>query len=181
MKTASKSSFTLFELLVVILLISILYAIFVERLPSKERLVKSQGLQELPSLLEGYPFEDKVELICTDNCRRCFIYVDGNRTKEIDSPFTQEVRVYDYDIHGLLSQLHFPPIFDEENLPQEVCLRYSLYANGSRSSYILQHGPTFYIFFPYLRSPRKSDSLQRAGELFDPSPWIPTESGEYNL
>ncbi|MRJ03244.1 MAG: hypothetical protein C6I05_07330 [Epsilonproteobacteria bacterium] len=181
MKTVSKSSFTLFELLVVILIISIIYAIFVERLSTKEETIKSQGLQGLPSLLTGYPKDRKVELVCTDNCRRCFIYLDGNRSEEIDSPFTQEVAVYDYDIHGLLSQLHFTPIFDGSGAPQEVCLRYSLYPNRSRSSYILQHGERFYIYFPYLRPPATADSLQEAGELLDPSQWIPTESSEYTL
>ena len=181
MKTVSKSSFTLFELLIVILIISIIYAIFVQRLSSKEQLLKSKGIEAIGELLERYDFNKSVSLRCTDKCKKCYIFVDGNKTKEIDSPFTSEPKVYDFDIHGILSQLKFTPIFDENNNPQEVCFAYFRYPNKSASSYIVEYQDEFYIFYPLLHPPLKVTTIQEAQDRFDPSPWIPTESGEYNF
>ena len=182
MKTVSKSSFTLFELLVVILIISILYAIFVERLSSKESTLPSEGeVESIAKLLKRYDFNESAELVCTEKCKQCFIFVDQKKTESIDSPFEEEVNVYDYDIHGILSKIHFQPIFDENDNPTEVCFRYAVYPNGSSSSYILEYQKKFYIFYPYFHTPKKAISFEQAAELFDPSKWIPTDSAEYNF
>jgi hypothetical protein len=119
--------------------------------------------------------------VCTKKCKECFIFVDRNKIESIDSPFKEEVSVYDYDIHGILSKVRFLPIFDENDNPLEVCFRYAIYPNGSKSSYILQHQKSFYVFYPYFHTPKKTVSLQQAGEIFDPSKWIPTDSAEYNF
>ena len=180
MKSASKGSFTLFELLVVILIISIIYALFVERFAAQKGVGQQSGLL-LDELLEGFDFNESLSLRCIENCKKCYIFVDGKRVKEVDSPFETEPKVYDFDIHGLLSQLHFTPVFDENGNPQEVCFAYYRYPNGSASSYIVEYGEEFYLYFAYMRPPQKTKTLNEALELYDPSTWVPTESGEYNF
>ncbi len=179
MKTVSKSSFTLFELLIVILIISLIYGIFVQKLSHKRIISQEDRLKYLDKILSQYDFNESAEIVCINDCKSCFIQVDGNRVEDIDL-FSENVKVYDYDIHGLLSQIKFTPIFKDDT-PLEVCFRYSLYPNGSHSSYILEYKDSFYLYFAYMRPTEVYTSISEAQKVFDPSQWVPTESSEYNF
>jgi len=180
MKIVSKSSFTLFELLIVILIISILYGIFVQKIASKEHLVaRGDNLLHLNDLLQGYDFNESAQIVCVDKCKSCYIEIDGKRQKELEL-FDSEVEVYDFDIHGLLSPLKFVPVFEDGN-PKDVCFRYTLYPNGSNSSYIVHYKEKFYIFYAYMRPVQVTKSITEAQKAFDPSQWIPTDSSDYNF
>jgi hypothetical protein len=181
MKIASKSSFTLFELLIVILIISIIYAIFVQKLSDKKSVLKSKGIESIKEILQSYDFNKSAKIVCIKKCKECIVYVDGKKIEEIDSPFTSKPKVYDYDIYGLLSEIEFVPIFDKNGNPQEVCFEYKLYANKSNSSYIVQYKDAYYLFFAYLNPVKKVDSIEEAQDIYDPSQWVPTDSGEYNF
>ena len=92
MKTVSKSSFTLFELLIVILIISIIYGIFIERLGSKDRAVKEKGLEGVKEFLSSYDFNESAALKCVDECKRCFVYIDSKKVEEIPSFFQKRAQ-----------------------------------------------------------------------------------------
>jgi len=181
MKTVSKSSFTLFELLIVILIISILYGVFIEKLHTKESRAKSLGLQDIKTLLSGYDFNQSVKIACIDKCKECYIFVDGEKKEKVEGLFEKEVDVYDFDIHGILSPVKFSPLFDENGNPQDVCFAYELFPNGSNSSYIVKYQDKFYIFYAYMKPVKIVDSLGDAQKYFDPSDWIPTDSSQYNF
>ncbi len=180
MKIASKSSFTLFELLIVILIISIIYGIFIERLSSKEEKIKRLGLENVRQILSLYDFNESAKLRCVDQCKNCYLFLDGKKAQKIPSFFKSEPKVYDFDIHGMLSPVRFVPLF-EENMPKDVCFEYDLYPNGSGSSYIVEYEKRYYIFYPYLHPVGIVKSISKAQDLFDPSPWIPTDSSDYNF
>ena len=180
MKIVSKSSFTLFELLIVILIISILYGIFIQKISSKEHIAKKDALLHLNDILQDYDFNESAKIVCISKCKDCYIQVDGKRKRDIDL-FDKEVKVYDFDIHGLLSQIKFVPVFDKEGNPLDVCFSYTLYPNGSNSSYIVEYKDRFYVYYAYMRPVKVVNTISDAQEAFDPSPWIPTDSSEYNF
>ena len=180
MKIVSKSSFTLFELLIVILIISLIYGLFIEKIGSKEHQVRQKGLEALPQLLQDLDFNESAKIVCIDGCKKCFVYKDGKRISELEELFTSEPKVYDFDIHGILSQVRFLPLFEDQR-PQDVCFEYTLYPNGSHSSYIVEYGKKFYIFDAYMGPIQVAKSITQAQQLYDPSQWIPTQSGEYNF
>ncbi|BCD63170.1 hypothetical protein NitYY0826_P11 (plasmid) [Nitratiruptor sp. YY08-26] len=180
MKIASKSSFTLFELLIVILIISIIYGIFIERLNSKEEEIKRLGLEDIHEFLSSYDFNESVKLRCVDQGRSCYLFLDGQKREKIPFSFRSEPKVYDFDIHGMLSQVRFVPLF-EGNMPKDVCFEYDLYPNGSGSSYIVEYEKRYYVFYSYLHPVRIVKSIAKAQDLFDPTPWIPTDSSDYNF
>ncbi|SMC10182.1 hypothetical protein [Nitratiruptor tergarcus] len=181
MKIVSKSSFTLFELLIVILIISILYGVFIQKLHTKEHLSKSLGLQDIKTLFEEYDFNESAKITCINKCQECYIFIDGIRRDKIEGFFDKEVSVYDFDIHGILSPVKFPPLFDANGNPQEVCFAYELFSNGSNSSYIVEYKDKFYIFYAYMKPVKVVDSISEAQKYFDPSEWIPTDSSQYNF
>ena len=179
MKTVSKSSFTLFELLIVILIISLLYGIFVQKLSHKESIRPQDRLKNLDAILAKYDFNESAEIVCINECKECFVQIDGKRVEDIEL-FDGSVKVYDYDIHGVLSQVQFTPIFDDEN-PKQVCFRYRLYPNKSHSSYIVEYKDKYYLYFAYMRPTEVYASISEAQKAFDPSQWVPTDSSEYNF
>jgi len=183
MKIVSKSSFTLFELLIVILIISIIYGIFIQKLGSTKPVdrIGPGEFQELEKILQEQHFREEAKIVCVDKCKKCYIYVDGRPQGKIEGLFEEEPKVYDFDIHGILSEVKFVPIFDKEKNPKEVCFEYALYPNGSRSSYIMEYKDSFYVFDAYMRPVRKVASISEAQDLFDPSQWTPTGSDEYNF
>ncbi|BCD68959.1 hypothetical protein [Nitratiruptor sp. YY09-18] len=181
MKTVSKSSFTLFELLIVILIISILYGVFIQKLHTKEHLVKSLGLQDIKTLLDGYDFNESAKITCINKCQECYLFIDGKKRDKIEGLFDKEMQVYDFDIHGILSPIKFTPLFDKNGNPQEVCFSYELFPNGSNSSYIVEYRDKFYIFYAYMKPVKVVDSITQAQKEFDPSEWIPTDSSQYNF
>jgi len=180
MKIVSKSSFTLFELLVVILIISIIYGIFIEKIGSKEHQIKKSDLGSIQRLFEGIDFNESASIVCIHKCKTCFLYVDGKKVSKISSWFQEEPKVYDFDIHGILSPVSFLPIFEEHN-PQDVCFEYTLYPNKSHSSYIVEYQKRFYVFSAYMKPVQIVGSISQAQELYDPSQWVPTDSSEYNF
>ena len=179
MKTVSKSSFTLFELLIVILIISLLYGIFVQKLSHTRSANLQDRLKNLDSILAQYDFNESAEIVCVNECKECFVQIDGKRVEDIDL-FEGNVKVYDYDIHGLLTQLAFTPIFENGNV-KKVCFRYELYPNKSHSSYIVEYKDRFYVYYAYMRATKVYKSIGEAQKAFDPSQWIPTDSSEYNF
>ena len=182
MKIVSKSSFTLFELLIVILIISIIYGLFIERISSsKEAPVFEDDIQSLQKVLESKRFQEVAKIVCVDKCEKCSIIIDGKEKAEISGLFEEEPKVYDFDIHGMLSEVEFIPVFDKDKNPKEVCFEYALYSNGSHSSYIVEYKGKFYVFDAYMHPVRKVATIAEAQELFDPSQWVPTGSGEYNF
>ncbi len=179
MKSALKSSFTLVELLIVILIVSLVYTIFVQKISSKEYRLKKGGIQNIRALLRQYEFNESAKMVCIGKCMECSIYVDGKRRKDIEF-FTKPVTVYDFDIHGILTQKEFVPIFKKDE-PKEVCFAYTLYPNGSASSFIVQEGNKYYVLYAYAKPVKVVDSLDKASELYDQSDWIPTDASEYNF
>ena len=179
MKSALKNSFTLIELLIVIVIISLVYGIFVQKISSKEHHLKKDGVKNLRALLQQYDFNESAKVVCIQKCIECSIYVDGKKIKSIEL-FTKPITVYDFDIHGILTQKEFVPIFQKDE-PQEVCFEYTLYPNGSASSFIVQEGSKYYVLYAYAKPTKVVDSLDKASELYDQSDWIPTDSSEYNF
>jgi len=180
MKIVSKSSFTLFELLIVILIISIIYGIFIEKINSKEYYLSQVGLKEIDKFFKDLEFNETAKIVCSNECEKCWLYVDGKRVKKVKSFFKEKPTVYDFDIHGILSQIQFLPLFKGLN-PQEVCFEYVKYPNHSNSSYIVEYKKKFYIFFSYFHPPKVTESISSAQDVFDPSQWIPTDPSEYNF
>jgi len=179
MKSVLKSSFTLFELLIVLLIISLIYAIFIQKISSSQSPLKDK-LFKIDNFLKNYDFNKSADIICIDRCLKCFLEIDGKKKKEIEL-FNSEVKVYDFNIHGIFSQIKFPPYFDKNGNPNNVCFRYTIYSNQSHSSYIVEYNDKFYVFYAYMQPPKIATDISSAQKLFDLSDWIPTDSTQYNF
>ena len=178
----NSKGFTLFELLIVIILIGLIYGLFVSSLQNKELKSDAITLLSMKKTLLNQPFKKKSEIICLEPCKECFIYNDGEKAElKPFSLFKAPPKVYKKDYYGRLEQQQFLPLFNKENVQQDVCFRFSVFNNKSSSSYILETDKDFYIFPAYMRDANKTKTLEEAEKLFDNTNLLPKDSRDYDF
>lgn len=96
-----KKSFTLIELIIVILLISIVYFLAFSSFnvkKEKEYKVNLENIKEF--MLNKFSYENTLSLVCIENeIKECYIFIDDNINKDIKikNLFTQIPEVYNYN------------------------------------------------------------------------------------
>jgi len=185
MPNASKSSpaFTLFELLIVVALIAVLYGVFIQRLQNAGKADARISLETLPQLLDSFPEGIRREVICTEPCKECRVYLDGKAVEGSPFPlFAQSPTVWTKDRYGQMQQQSFSPLYDPDHGTKEVCFRYRRFRNGSGSHYIGQNGETSVIRFPaYLLPVRTFATLEAAEAADTDETLLPTEARRYTF
>lgn len=137
--------FTLFELLLVVFLVGIFYAVSINTLENKQtKEVKTTNLKEFLSL---YKPQKISSLICFDDCRRCVVFKDNAEVyNSINSLTSESVEVYRFD--GELTKIEFPKFYYDGKF-KDVCLRFDLFENGGNSSFIIKDNDTFTFYETY--------------------------------
>lgn len=183
--SSSKRGFTLFELLLVIVLIAVLYGVFINKLTAKP---KGGGAMPLSVETIGpflQPFTaagGEASLVCEDECRTCRVYVDG---EPIDGDavelFDAMPTVYRRDAYGQFRAVEFLPVKNSDDVLQDVCFRYTRYRNGSGSSYIVGYHDVFYLFDAYLRPVTKYPTLEAAETAYNKADLLPDDERLYTF
>lgn len=183
MPTVSNSkAFTLFELLIVVVLISILYGVFVHKLsrPKKQETDKLT-LINLKSFLSDIPFKHKAEVICLEPCQECYLYLDGKKADEKGFPlFKKAPQVYFPDRYGQINTVSFLPIMDKNSALHDVCFKFSLFNNKSSSYYAVQEDKKYYLMDPYMQGVKMTHSFSDVTAFFDKTKLLPSDERDYN-
>lgn len=182
MPTASSSrGFSLFELLLVVVLISVLYGVFVHKLSTpKERQEERLTLENLQSFLSTLEFKRKAEVICLEPCSTCDLYLDGKKASEEGFKLFQATpKVYFPDRFGEVRPIDFLPMRTDERTLSDVCFRYILHANRSGSHFALEDGKKFYLFDPYMYPVQVVQSFSDVTAFFDNTQKLPNDERDY--
>ena len=184
--SSSKGGFTLFELLLVIVLIAVLYGVFINKLTAKR-----EGNDAVPLTIETIgtflkPFADASEkeasLVCLDACRECRVYTGGEPVDgDAFTLFEGTPTVYRRDEYGQFREVEFLPVKDDEEVLQDVCFRYTRYRNGSGSSYIVGYNDVFYLFDAYLQPVTKYGTLEAAAAAYNKADLLPDDERLYTF
>jgi prepilin-type N-terminal cleavage/methylation domain-containing protein len=181
--TSVKKGFTLFELMLVVLLIGIIYGVFVHKLSQKERHSGKDEvtLETLKEFLLQFSPKRTVVLKCITPCDTCYIFRDGKKAQDLEiSLFEEAPNVYSSDPYGQLQRMTFTPIQGKHGEALDVCFEFTLFGNKSSSSYIIEYDKKVYLFDPYLKPVSVFDTLGAAKEVFDKSRLLPTQEQNYN-
>ncbi len=179
---SNNRGFTLFELLVVIIIIGLLYGLFVSNLQDKDTKSDAITLFSMKKTLLSQPFKQKSEVICFEPCKECFIYNDDEKTDiKPFALFKTPPKVYTKDRYGKLEQYHFLSFLNKENKLQDVCFRFSVLNNKSSSYYLVETDEEFYLFYPYLKDVETAPTLSDAQKLLDNKTLLPKESRDYDF
>ena len=157
-----QAAFTLLELLIVILLISIFYYLvsgsFKRDNTENKQTLTIENIRDYPL---SYLPPEGAELVCLDDCKNCFIHDYGTgKTKDVKSSLPK-LKAYILDRSGEAVQVNFGRIHDKP-----VCIRYRYYNNGSVSEMIISAKDDYYYIPPYFGKIEKYSSLSDAVERY---------------
>ena len=184
--SGSKRGFTLFELLLVVVLIAVLYGVFIGKLSSRPGVAEAQERVTIATIREYLRHfadgEKAVSLVCTEPCERCSVHVGGKEIPETDiTLFSKTPTVYRRDAYGRFEPFEFLPVRQKEGGLENVCFSFTLYPNGSSSSYIVELDDTYYLFNAYLRPTRTFAALEEAQSAYNKSELLPDDKRTYDF
>jgi len=155
-----KGGFTLFELMIVVIIIGIVYTLVAVKFSqNKETKIK---LSDLPKILQDSRFYKSVEVICIeDDSKNCKIYFDNNLSKMSLQLFKKKPMVYKLMPDETLKEIEFEPIIDENQKPVPVYFRYKVTKNGAGDEIIVDDGNGALLMFAYA-VPVRFDDIESA-------------------
>ena len=159
---AKAKAFTLLELLIVILLLSVFALLIVLSIPdisgtgrNRKELDPTQIKRLAPESF--YPW---AELICIDACRQCFLHTPQGTMNET-SYTLPPLEAYTLDSYLEPVKLEFGRYRDKP-----VCLRFRYYPNGSSDQLILQEGSAFYFIPSFFGKIKRFETLRDARDYW---------------
>jgi len=175
--TIRREAFSLLELLIVIMIVSIVYFLGfsgIEKNVDKPQALTALNLKN--SIINSEFFSGEATLLCINNCQNCYL------RENIYSPFEPYenkidligTKVYTLDAQNTLHEIEFGRYQD-----QKICLKMNFYRNGSSTQLILENRHGIYFLPAFFGKPKKIDSLEEAKDLWLSDSEIITNSGDF--
>lgn len=162
-----KRGFTLFELLLVLLLIVVLYGLFAQNFSLNKNETENVKFERLNLYLSEKFMSDKkkVSLKCINDCAECRVLLDNNDTNITLDIFDKNANINAYKYDGKrFEKIEFDDWHPNEYDREKVCFSLDVYPNGSNDKIAVEYRGKIYLFENYLDENRVFDSL---GELQD--------------
>ncbi|RXJ68313.1 hypothetical protein CRV08_08665 [Halarcobacter ebronensis] len=154
-----KKAFSFMELILVIILISLIYMIFIPNLKLPLKKQQFLTLDNLKSQLLKNEFEESLLFSCIEKDFECFVFIDGKLKKElgIKNFFEIKPEVYKYD--NILNRVKFNDLkFDTfEDFSVVFELKFDKYKHHKDMVVETNHG--IYILNAVLKEPIKLEYL----------------------
>jgi prepilin-type N-terminal cleavage/methylation domain-containing protein len=171
MQTTRRSGFSLLELIVVVMIISLVgFLVFSSAIKEQKKteVLDPSTLQK--TFRKSFDGQGDVELFCINKCKECYVLHENKISAYdggIDFGKDLEIHLLDDDNH-LVHMDKLGRIKDKK-----ICLRYHLYPNGSTTQMIIKNDQGVYYLPSYFGKAKKVSDVEEAKEL-----WI---KDEYNL
>ena len=175
--TKEHKGFSLVELLIVIIIISLVYFLAFSGIDKTEE--KPEALRPInlkSSIQNSELFQGEGTLLCINNCRSCYL------RKDISTPFEayenkidlEGVEVYTLDANDALLRMEYGRYDDVE-----ICLTMQFYRNGSSTKMILKQKDSVYLLPSYFGEAQEVNSLNDAQELWLKETHVIDNRGDY--
>ena len=179
-----RTAFTLFELIIVVALIGIIYSLVLSNFHTKKD-IKVSKLQDLKqSLLPLWKDGKRVELIIYNNYKDVILSTNGdiNESYKPDIKISEfkDVEAYNIDQYGEIKKVEFAPIISQDGDTKKVDLKFCIYPNGSSSHYILKRGNEYFVFYPYFEDINITYDEQSAKEAYTHKRFLGVSIDEIN-
>ena len=172
-----RRAFTLIELIIVVMLISLMgFLLFSEAVKQHKRPDTITPLNLKSIIKKEFPYNEDIEFFCIQNCRDCYIAKGTNILPfkgNID--LGSNLEVYKIDRNNQLVEIdNFGRVKDNK-----ICFRYSIYKNGSSTELILSNDSGVYYLPSYFGEPKRVEDLDSAKELWLKEDFNLKDSGNY--
>jgi hypothetical protein len=148
-----KKSFSLMELLIVVIIIGVVYSLVISKIksPSYEKITPS--FKNLKFYLQSFSKDSKVSFVCPDSYEKCFIEVNDKKVKEEKAFFDDSVEIYRYNYYNGVSKK------DDNNF-----FSFSVDKNGVTDQVIICYKNRVYDYTDYFNNPKIYTSLSELSE-----------------
>lgn len=138
-----KRSFTLFEILISITLVLIIYSIAINKFDLNANKNEQINLQNMKKTLLNYEYEQNIAFKCTQD-DGCFLFIDGVKQEQnFKSIFSQTPTVYTYEKD--FKTIEFPRLELEDLESYDIVFDFTCYSDFECSEYILEVDSKGYI------------------------------------
>jgi prepilin-type N-terminal cleavage/methylation domain-containing protein len=165
----NRKAFTLFELMVVVMIIGVVYSLVLGSFNPKNSLTIT-NIQNLKNALSKYwTKNNQVDFYVYDRCSKSILFINGEPKKDIkldiNNKLFKNIKAYKLDRYGSKQLLEFSSVRLEKKI-YKSCFKYSIFANGSSSSYVIKNNNKFYTLYPYFEDTKVSKNFDDAFELY---------------
>jgi len=169
--------FSLIELLIVIIIISIVYFLGFSNIELSSNKAKALTPLNLKNnILKAGLFQGDATLLCINKCSSCYIRED------INSPFEEfkqsidlkNIEAYTLDSHDSIQRIDYGRYQDKK-----ICLIINFYSNGSSTQIILKNNRAAYFLPAFFDEPKEVDTLEEAKELWLKNSQLVSNSGDF--
>lgn len=174
----SHKAFSLIELIVVVLLISLLgFLTFSSALKTQKKQVQVLDPRTLPTTLrDTFKGQGDVEFFCINKCKECYI-MQGRNISPYDGGinFGKEV-----EIHRLDNNNQFVKLDELGRMKdKKICFRFHLYPNGSTTQMVIVNDQGIYYLPSYFGKAQKVVDMDEAKALWINEEYSLKDSGAY--
>lgn len=172
-----RKGFSLIELLIVILIISIVYFLGFDGLEVGKQKPKALTPLNLKStILSSELFSGQGTLLCINKCRSCYLRQGiSSAFEEYTSPIDLgDIEAYTIDSEDSLTRIEYGRYQDEK-----ICLLMDFYNNGSSTQIILKNDKGSYFLPAFFNEPQEFPSPEEAKEYWLRNSTAASESGEF--
>jgi prepilin-type N-terminal cleavage/methylation domain-containing protein len=172
-----RKGFTLLELMIVVFLIVMIYALVFTYFSEEEKRPEALTPLTLKSaLVEAGMINGHTTLLCTDECRRCYLRQGINGSFELyeNRIDLQDAELYLLDADRELSLAEYGRYNDKK-----ICLKLDFYPNGSSTKAVLKTPAGIFYLPAYFGKPREINSLEEAKELWLKDTELVSHTGDF--
>ena len=170
-----RKAFSLLELMIVIVMISIVYTLVFAAMQKREKEPNAMKAENIKSILQSQGFSHTDgEFFCLDKCSQCYLYQNDETVKYEGKLALGGLVVYNMGINNKLEKMDFGRFQDHP-----VCLRFKLYHNGSSSQMVVKNRTGIYYIPALFGNVEKVKSLEEAESLWLKYSEQLKESGSY--
>lgn len=169
--------FSLIELLIVILLVSIVYFLGFEGVEIGKKKPKALTPLNLKSnIVSSELFSGQATLLCIDECRSCYLRPDlSSGFEAYTSPIDlTNIQAYTLDKYDSLTRIEYGRYQDKK-----ICLIMDFYNNGSSTQIILKNDQGSYFLPAFFGEPQMFSSPEEAKEYWLRNSTSVSDSGEF--
>lgn len=173
----TRRGFSLIELLVVILIVSIVYFLGFDGIEIGKPKPKALTPLNLKStIVSSEFFSGHGSLLCINKCRSCYFRQDvSSAFQEYTNPIDLgNIEAYTIDNQDSLTRIEYGRYQDEK-----ICLQMDFYNNGSSTQIILKNETGSYFLPAFFAEPQKFASPEEAKEYWLRNNTAMSDSGEF--